>query len=690
MSIDRLLCIKTLNISMEQNMNDTLNSIFVRLDVSLQNLSSKAIAQIIVKLLYKHDGRMKKQAIYDALAKVNSCNHLGKKDVDEILDKLSEREIQHKGGDYYLSHSKKEKIKKSIEESEERKKRILEKYFSRLNTTSEILSAWLQDASIKFFEVYSEEWISDLKANTKRIAASEESIRNLITNRTLNNKALDSEDKAILPKKFFDFVNTSEKDVDAYLWEYGTSAFSSKLIRTMHGVDQITIETFRNSHCILDTNILMFISLESRYRDAIIAIEKVFQDLGVKASIFYITKQEYEGRIGQQKDDTLKNIEKLGYDIASIPNDDFTNHAKDLGCRTLEHFKTFFDVTLKLPEYIHDKVKIEILDTQSIATAIETAQNNESLKDKLNNLFKSVVGHDKSKWALKHDIGLLEGAKYLRNDSLTKDEKFFILSEEISVNQYSRDCGFRNGLPLALRVDTLINLLAVNNGGDTFDAADYTPLFANIIRMRLIPQEETFRQSELYQYYKMNSKIANLPKDTTCEIVTEMHKKMMDGMKEDELLRELNEMVTDGEIKASKALDQAKDDLYHAQKEIEKSKNQNSKLREKIKADIKEQITNKYDQETIRLKRGYKRKFLLFVTIFVVLLVCGTLFTDSIPFWISLIFSLIVSVLATYLCNIQTDKKIVEERARKRDTEINRLVDEEFQRKLASIEGNGY
>lgn len=112
---------------MVQCMNDTLNSIFVRLDVSLQNLSSKAIAQIIVKLLYKHGGRMKKQAIYEALANVNCCNHLANRDVDEILDKLSEREIQHKGGDYYLSQSKKEKIKKSIEESEERRKRILEK-----------------------------------------------------------------------------------------------------------------------------------------------------------------------------------------------------------------------------------------------------------------------------------------------------------------------------------------------------------------------------------------------------------------------------------------------------------------------------------------------------------------------------------------------------------------------------------
>ena len=159
-------------------------------------------------------------------------------------------------------------------------------------------------------------------------------------------------------------------------------------------------------------------------------------------------------------------------------------------------------------------------------------------------------------------------------------------------------------------------------------------------------------------------------------------------MKEDELLRELNEMVTDGEIKANKALDQAKDDLYHAQKEIENSKNQNSKLRKNIKDDIKKQVTEKYDKETISLKKGYKRKIPLLAVFFVVLLICGAWFANSIPFWITLIFSVVSSVLATYLCNIQTDKKIVEERSRKRDTEINRLTDEEFQRKIASIEGN--
>lgn len=51
---------------------------------------------------------------------------------------------------------------------------------------------------------------------------------------------------------FFDFINTTDPDVDAYLWEYGTSSFASKLVRTMYGVDEFTLDTFRNSHCILD------------------------------------------------------------------------------------------------------------------------------------------------------------------------------------------------------------------------------------------------------------------------------------------------------------------------------------------------------------------------------------------------------------------------------------------------------
>ena len=69
------------------------------------------------------------------------------------------------------------------------------------------------------------------------------------------------------------------------------------------------------------------------------------------------------------------------------------------------------------------------------------------------------------------------------------------------------------GLPLALRVETLINVLALNNGGDSFDADDYMPLFASIIQNGFQPLKDTFVQEDLYAIYEMNQQIALLPEE---------------------------------------------------------------------------------------------------------------------------------------------------------------------------------
>lgn len=661
-------------------MNNTLNSIFVRLDVNMRNLTSKAIAQIIVKILYANGGRMTKKQIIEALAQVNDCAQLAEKDVEELLTKLSVNEIQHRKGQYYLSSSKREKIKNTITKSEERNNTILDRFFSRLNSSREVVANWLVDATIRFFEVYSEEWISDLKAKTHQIAASEDSIRNLITNRTNKNSSLDPDDKKELPFRFFKFVNTSDPLVDDYLWEYGTSAFASKLIRRMHGVDELTLETFRNSHCIIDTNILMFKALESRYKNAFFAIEKVFLDLGVKCSILYITKTEYETTIGQQKLETIHNLEKFGYDITSLSNDDFTNYAKSLGCKTVDDFTNFFDNTLRLPERVYNKLKIGLLDNDhGLLDAIEKAQKNEELKSKLNELFKAVVKHDKPKGALKHDIGLLEGVRFLRNNEFTQKEKYFILSEEISINQYSKNVGFYNGLPLSMRIETLINLLAVNNGGDTFNASDYSPLFANIIRMGLTPQKDTFRQSELYQYYKLNSRIADLPKNTTEDIVLQMHKKLMDGLKEDELIRDLNELVTDGEIKAQKTLEETQVELHHTNEERKREKAQSKIIKKLYREEVKKRITSEYDNETKRLKRLYKRNVPVTVFVVLIILCVSSLSSSDIPLWTTILLSLSVGVVSSVITSLYFDKKMIKDRIRNRDSNIEGLVNESIQ-----------
>ena len=398
-------------------MDKTLRSIYLRLDVNMQHLTSKAIAQIIVKIIYTNECGMKKNEIKEALAKVNEWRHIDDKEIDDILNVLVPKEIKLRNGVYSLSSAKRESIRKSIEESEKRKEYIIDKFFFRLNSDRNVISEWLTDVSIKFFEVFSDEWISDLMAKTNHVMRSENAIRQLISDRTNNNRYVDEDDKKELPGRFFDFVNTHDAMVVDYLWEYGTSAFASILITNKHGVDALTLDTFRDSVCVLDTNILLFIALESRYKDALSALEKVFKDLNIKVRVLYITKQEYEGKIRCQRMATIHNLEKYGYDVTIMPNDDFTNYARHLKCKTQSDFENLFDYTLALPKHIRENVAIELLDDdKNLAEAIEKAQTDESLCKKLNDIFFNVVRRKKGTSATNHDIGLLEGVRYLRNE----------------------------------------------------------------------------------------------------------------------------------------------------------------------------------------------------------------------------------------------------------------------------------
>lgn len=654
-------------------LDGTLQSIYVRLNSNLQNLTSKAIAQIIIKIVYVNNRSLTKQEIKDALAVVNDCKHINNNEVDQILENLVPQELKLNDGRYSLSTSKKESIKKSLEYSENRLSEILNKYFSELNSDKSIIIDWLNDVTIKFFEAYSDEWISDIMASTKNIVRSSDSIRTLITNRTNANKNLDKDDKVTLPSKFINFVLASDKLVEEYLWDYGTSAFASRLIRTMHGVDQLTLETFRDSICVLDTNILIFIALESRFKDAFTAIEKVFIDLGIKVKILYITLKEYENKISYQRYVTLQNMEKYGSDISMLPNDDFTEYLKSCRCSCTSDVERAFDIGLKCPSFIHDSLSIELLDNdQVLAEKIEEAQANESKKNALDSIFRNYTNHSKSNSALNHDIGLIEGVKYLRSDEKGDNEKYFVLSEEISVNQYSKEAGFKQNLPLSLRVDTLINLLAVNNGGDTFNSEDYVALFANIIRLGLVPHRDTFRQTELYQFYQMNSKIASLPKEVTKDIVISLHDEILKGINEDEIHRDLEEMITKGEIHVGKQLETTKEELDFSTREIERVKQEKDKIKSKLRRQILTAVTKEYDGETKK-----KKSWCMWKTPAIILLVSIALFciyhfiNDKSDLWISTSVGLIFNIFSTLICNLFGQFFILKDRKKNRERAIN-------------------
>lgn len=299
-------------------MDEIIKSLYLRLDANTSTLTRSAIGQILVKIIYSLDGLVSKEDIFKAYAQINGIGKTNEQQLEEILEELVDKDIKKRSGKYYLSSNKKAKIAKSVDIAENRKEEILDNYFSKVFSDRALIAEWLQDVTIKFFESFSDEWISDLLTGHKNVYKSESSIRDMVDRRTLNNKKIDNRDKKELPRLFFEFVNDNKGIVNDYLWDYGTSAFAAKLIRNQNGVDSLTIDSFKNSTCILDTNVLLFIALNSRFKDGIIALEKVFSSLNVKVGYLYITQKEYQDKVYNQKSMTMRNLEKFGYDIASI------------------------------------------------------------------------------------------------------------------------------------------------------------------------------------------------------------------------------------------------------------------------------------------------------------------------------------------------------------------------------------
>ena len=342
-----------------------------------------------------------------------------------------------------------------------------------------------------------------------------------------------------------------------------------------------------------------------------------------------------------------------------------------------------FESGLNCPTFVHDSLEIELLDNdKNLIDVIDKAQANEKLKTSLDEIYKSFAKRNKSTSALNHDIGLIEGVKYLR--SADNNEKYFILSEEISVNQFSKQAGFKKNLPLSLRVDTLINLLAVNNGGDTFNTEDYVPLFANIIRFGLVPHHDTFRQTELYQFYQMNSKITSLPQNVTKDIVLQLHEEILRGTDDDNLHRDLEELITKGEINVNNQYEATKEELYFKSKENERINQDNDKLKSILRKQIKSTVTKEYDDATQKLRSKCVWK----IPLLIVLLSAAVYFvyyaiSPSPNFTISTVVSIVFNILSTLISNLFGQFYIVKERQNNR---IHYIEEETEKRMTSSVE----
>lgn len=669
-------------------MKNTLQAIYLKIDTTSKSLAKSALAQLILKILFYYDKGISTEEIKSEVNSLLKANLKRQRIEDAITLLIQEEKIIEEDHNYLLTKNRKQKIDVAYQEYTNRISRIIDKYFSPVKSKKEAVRNWFETITIQFFTEYKSEWIAEKAYKTKK-ENSYEGLKNIIDLATKKDRNIEEEDKEWLKKQYSKFFHSSEDDLISIFWDYGTCAFSSALITAHTSVDQLTLESFRNSKFILDTNVLMYLHLEEGiFYDSYKALEKIFIALNITPCIFNITKEEYKKTIGNKRDEVLRIIEKYDEDVVDKLDDAFIKTAKSRQCESLEDFERFFDELIDPPEIFVDEVKIKVYDNPSLDSNITAGQENETLVSKLNEIYKNRHKYkgfnssnkstkDKRRRPLMHDAGLISGAEYLRNS-----ESCFVLSRDITVKQYGIETVLRDEPAISIGLDSLISIFALDNGGIDIDPTNFKPLFANIIKLALIPERDTFQLADLARMLDVEEQIAQLPTESIIEIAEEVNKNKLIGLDDEKITVQLIRSFQNHKMQLKEDLETVKKEKLIEKGEKERYKSISEKAEDALQQKYYEEFRERYD-------RNLRRNKILFYFIFPIATIALTILTiylitkEGSFSWVTHIIGFTINLLAWVITSVF----VVKPRLIRTYTSSVSQINEEVDKKIKEITG---
>lgn len=577
-------------------MKRELHTLYIKHDSQFKTLSKIALSQLILKIVYlKGDGTLMRQI--EAELNTVLSSPVSKKDVEDAIRILVKaRKLHVKSNRHFIHNDYIDEITKEVESNKNLLSKILDKYFSKAESSKGNIENWFNDAVICFFEKYSFEWFQQIAYKGKNGSNSVPNIHDILDNSLLNNNEIKNEDKDWLKAQFIKFVDSEDSDDNLLFWYYGISMFSSRLITARNYADGITIEMFKDSKFILDTNILMILDLEEHeLSTSLESLETILEQLGISPIYLNSTREEYLRAMHWRRTETTKVFENFKLNVLQSSDCPFIQTALRRGCLNGEDVQRMFETLMDMPSVFNNSLAIECYDYAELSEAIEIGQQNSELKAAINETYKKRTKRDKRERPLSHDAGVIIGAQYIR-----KSEKCWIITSDSILKRYAIENCIRDENEIAVGLDVIIGLMAVNSGGTALDASNFAPLFKNLIKYSLVPESNAFEVKDLAFILRTNIKINELPNDKVIEVAKEVKRLRVSGEDEENValyLRRFMEGDTIGMVKeVEDALSKesiAKTKREEAEKERDIAYNEiREKRRGKLRDDYNKELRN--------------------------------------------------------------------------------------------------
>ena len=231
-------------------------------------------------------------------------------------------------------------------------------------------------------------------------------------------------------------------------------------------------------------------------------------------------------------------------------------------------------------------------------------------------------------------------------------------------------------MPIAIGLDTLINVLAIDNGGTDIDPTNYAPLFASIIKLALIPEHDVFKVEDLSRMLDVQSQIADLPSDKIIDIAKELHHNQVIGVPEEEISLQLTRSFQSAKLELQSDLDKSRKETFFEKTEKEKFIKRSDKATQKLREQYTGELRDKYDGILL------KNRILIFgVLPLITIVITGILIYtkgDSVSFWRNQLIGLAVNILAWLL----TDFFFLDKKIKSKYSERINGINEEVERRL--------
>jgi len=563
-----------------------LVSVNLKYGTGSKPLKVLAFAQLAVKALFLHGDSLKVSQITLNIAKLIGVKKISDSLVQEGLEHLLEiNKVRNNDDTWSLAHGVKDEIMKDLEQSRYYINRVLKAHFPNTLEDKE-LKNWFKEALVDFFSCYGDEWVAAVSKGVK--SASLKTTKNIheLLSSSIKKFKLEQFQETLI-NGFIKFLSSDDILDQQYLMLISQAMFSARLVAADIGADPITLEELKESKFILDTNILLAISLEShRVASSINSLEEALKLIKTELIYLHSTEEEYERALTGKRGTVLNLVQEFPDDIIKDVRDDFIITAKSRKCTNVEDYERFFDSLVKIPSTLTGGYSIKKEDFSDIETIRKSAEKDLKLKNLIQHYasLRPPWRGLKSEAALNHDATLLLVANFLRE----KYEKCWILTLDRSLQGCAIDLAGPHGIPIALSVSALIEILAINNAGPELNASNFAPLLSKIILNECIPPVNTYVIHDLQILNTINEQAAKLPSVYIKEMLKEIVKSRITSKSTEStaLALKINRMF-------QKDLGEIRDNFNASQRRVQIAEEEASQGKEKSKKLMKYLISSR-------------------------------------------------------------------------------------------------